>query len=540
MSKACMMVPIGQVPEGGIMRRFNTTGLCVPRKHYMVDISGRVAQMRAMVDDGDYFCVNRARQYGKTTALAALRLALKDDYAVASLDFQALSHESFRTEGTFARGLCRILLRTPGLTASMPPRARGAIDSLAQRDPDSIRLDDLFFALSAWCEGSERPVVLIIDEVDSATNNQVFLDFLAQLRLQYLGREEDPSHPAFQSVVLAGVTDVKHLKAKIRPDSESKVNSPWNIAADFDVRMSFDEDDVAGMLDEYETDHATGMDVRAVAREIVGWTCGYPFLVSRICQLVDRHGLPWNREGVDAAVQKILSERNTLFDSLMGKLQDYPQLKQTLKEMLMEGRSFAYSPDQEEMSQLVMYGFVKEDGGRIRVANRLFETRLYNLFLSDEELRGSRLSSEGDLARSRFVQGGRLNMREVLEGFRRTYDQVFGPLVDRFPEKDGRELFLLYLKPVINGTGNYYIEAQTRDQTRTDVVVDYAGEQFVVELKVWRGRSRHEEGERQLRGYLDRFGLDVGYMLSFNFNKHKEPGLRRVSVGDKVLWEETI
>lgn len=43
-----------------------------------------------------------------------------------------------------------------------------------------------------------------------------------------------------------------------------------------------------------------------------------------------------------------------------------------------------------------------------------------------------------------------------------------------------------------------------------------------------------------MTGYLEHFGLDVGYMLSFCFNKRKEPGLRRVAVGDKNLWEETI
>ena len=58
------------------MRKFNTTGLCVPGKHYMVDISGRVAQIRRMVDAGDYFCINRGRQYGKTTTIAALERAL--------------------------------------------------------------------------------------------------------------------------------------------------------------------------------------------------------------------------------------------------------------------------------------------------------------------------------------------------------------------------------------------------------------------------------------------------------------------------------
>jgi hypothetical protein len=77
------------------VRAFNTTGLCVPERHYMVDVSGCVAQIRAMVDRGDYLCVNRARQYGKTTTLTALERALTDEHDVASLDFQALGHADF-------------------------------------------------------------------------------------------------------------------------------------------------------------------------------------------------------------------------------------------------------------------------------------------------------------------------------------------------------------------------------------------------------------------------------------------------------------
>lgn len=33
-------------------RRFNVTGVCVPNKHYMVDISRQLAQIRELVDDG--------------------------------------------------------------------------------------------------------------------------------------------------------------------------------------------------------------------------------------------------------------------------------------------------------------------------------------------------------------------------------------------------------------------------------------------------------------------------------------------------------
>ena len=115
-----------------------------------------------------------------------------------------------------------------------------------------------------------------------------------------------------------------------------------------------------------------------------------------------------------------------------------------------------------------------------------------------------------------------------------------GPLKDRFKEKDGREQFLLYLKPIINGTGNYYIEAQTRDQTRTDVIVDYLGQQYIIELKIWHGDRYNAEGEKQLSEYLDYWNLDTGYMLSFNFNQKKEQGVHQVHVGDKLLYEGTV
>lgn len=69
--------------------------------------------------------------------------------------------------------------------------------------------------------------------------------------------------------------------------------------------------------------------------------------------------------------------------------------------------------------------------------------------------------------------------------------------------------------------------AQTRDQTRTDVIVDYLGQQYVIELKIWRGERYHADGEKQISEYLDYWNLDAGYMLSFNFNQKKEQGVKR-------------
>lgn len=68
------------------------------------------------------------------------------------------------------------------------------------------------------------------------------------------------------------------------------------------------------------------------------------------------------------------------------------------------------------------------------------------------------------------------------------------------------------MKPIINGTGNYYIGAETRDLRRTDVIVDY----------------------------LDYYHKDKGYMISFNFNQKKEVDVKTIIVGDKTVVEAVV
>ena len=131
-------------------------------------------------------------------------------------------------------------------------------------------------------------------------------------------------------------------------------------------------------------------------------------------------------------------------------------------------------------------------------------------------------------------------MKLILEKFVIHFNDLFGDQESKFHEDDGRRYFLLYLRPIINGTGNYYIEAQTRNMERTDVIVDYQGEQFVIEMKVWRGNAYNTRGEAQLSDYLDYYYLKKGYMLSFNFNKKKEIGVKDIVFGDKLLVEAVV
>lgn len=530
------------------MKEFNTTAVCVPEKHYMVDLSERVNEIKKLVDEGKYFAINRARQYGKTTTLNALEHGLSNQYDVISLDFQDMTDADFESESDFTKGLSGILCDArDNMGIPIPDIYYSEFQKLSE-DMRDIKFNDLFRIFDKWCRDNIKPVVLIIDEVDTATNNQVFLDFLGKLRSNYLKKEKNPGFKTFQSVILAGVTDVKHLKSKIREDSEAKENSPWNIAADFDIDMSLSAEGIKGMLDEYELEHHTGMDTENIAKQIRAYTTGYPFLVSRICQLIDSEISkkwtgsvnPWSESGISEAVKIILSETNTLFQSMTKNLNNYPDLKASLRSILMEGTKLTWNPDQEDIVKMHMYGFIRNENNSVKIDNRIFETRLYNLFLSEEEMKSNVFFREGDLEKNIFVEDGKLNVRLILQHFIETYTEIFGPLEERFKEKDGREYFLLYLKPIINGTGNYYIEAQTRDQKRTDVIIDYLGRRYIIELKIWRGDRYNAEGEKQIAEYLDYFGLDTGYMLSFNFNRNKKTGVERINVGDKVLFEGMV
>ncbi|MCD8134092.1 MAG: AAA-like domain-containing protein [Clostridiales bacterium] len=528
---------------------FNVTATCVPWKHYMVDITDRLRQIKVMVDRGDYFTINRARQYGKTTTLAALENYLQGDYRVISLDFQRLSADDFRDNEYFSRALSREIYLSAKRMKDLPENILKQLKDFAFGKMPDMGFSGLFFFLREWCEQSDRPLVLMIDEADAASNNQVFLDFLAQLRADYISRSSF-RYSTFQSVILAGVYDIRNLKRKFVKEGEHQTNSPWNISSEYLVDMSFSSKDIAGMLQEYEEDYVTGMDIETVSDLIYDYTSGYPFLVSRICKLLDEQiagteefpdrTTVWTQDGVTEAVRRILFEKNTLFESLKDKIDAWPELRELLYQLLMNGRTIAYIPDNEAIDIAMMFGFVKATKAGVVVANRIFETRLYNLFLSEEEIRGSDMYMLGDRDRYQFVKNGKLDMTLILERFAVAFDDIYGDQPQKFIEEDGRRYFLLYLRPIINGTGNYYIESRTRNQERTDVIVDYHGRQYVIELKIWRGDSYNSRGENQLRDYLDYYHLDKGYMLSFCFNKKKAIGVQEIQLGDKILVEAIV
>lgn len=537
----------GTVVDMQKSRYFNTEGICDPELHYMVKLDERLKDIRRLfVDRGKYFVINRARQYGKTTTLYALTEYLKEDYLVLFMDFQEIGSAEYKEEATFSEAFAGILLKA--LQNAEEDNKDDLVSLIVEfmEKTQAATLRGLFDQISKLCQKASKPVVMIIDEVDSAANNQVFLDFLALLRRYYIDRK---NQSVFYSVILAGVYDIKNLKLKLRSDTEHRYNSPWNIAADFDIEMSFTSEQIASMLREYEADHCTGMNIEIIANEIYQYTSGYPYLVSVICKFLDEK-IPgqmgfdhcmnvWTKEGVSEAVKLLLKKNIPLFDSMAKQLDRYKDLSKIIEEILYQGKQISFSPMEEAVNLGIMFGFMKEENGYVAVANRIFEMALLNLFIAKEAVR-SESFRYGQRDKSQFIENGRLNMELVMEKFVEHFEELYGDNDEKFVEEYGRKFFLLYLKPIINGTGNYYLESQTRDAKRTDVIVDYLGEQFIIELKIWHGNEYNERGREQLTNYLDYYHLNQGYMLSFNFNKKKQTGVKKLRLENRIIVEAVV
>ena len=494
-------------------KRFNITGSCNPERHYMVDTEKRFKAVEGLIDGGAYFTINRARQFGKTTMLQMIRRKLSDKYLIIKTSFEGLGDESFKSIPEFVNTFCSLMtnfLQNIG-------EEQNVWKFFDHKDLTSF--EELSKVITCFCESSPKPVVLLIDEVDKSSDNQMFLNFIGMLRNKYLERNEGLGN-TFYRVVLAGVYDIKNLKLKLRPDAEKKYNSPWNIAADFNVDMTFHPEEIAQMLNDYENDVHTGMDIKAISEEIYKYTTGYPFLVSYICKKIDEEfDQEWTSESIVKAVKVLVQGNSTLMDDLSKNLENNPEFREFMYSVSVNSVSYSFSLLNPMVNMGNMFSYIRDKNGRVVIHNLIFEEALFLYFTLDYTIKNNAKLSPFQL---NYVRNGKLNMEHVVTRFADLMHQEYRKNDEEFLERQGRLVFLSFLKPIINGIGFYYVEPQTRDNRRMDLVVTYDKQEFIVELKIWHGDKYEELGRDQLSEYLAIRGMDEGYLVTFDFSKNKQ------------------
>ncbi|HMQ48188.1 MAG TPA: ATP-binding protein, partial [Saprospiraceae bacterium] len=143
-------------------RFFNTTGLCKPEDHYMVDPFRDIYDdVLRLIEAKQYFLIHAPRQTGKTTLLHSLAHRLNRDgrYVAVVCSLESAGYPSITVSDAndvFIRSLYQIaplFLEAPML----PPNPYDDYSSSAQ----------LFKRyLTEWCQRLPKPLVLLLDEVD--------------------------------------------------------------------------------------------------------------------------------------------------------------------------------------------------------------------------------------------------------------------------------------------------------------------------------------------------------------------------------------
>lgn len=513
------------------MKEFNVTGLCIPEKHYMVDISNKLNKILEMVDKGTYFTINRPRQYGKTTTIQSLAAELNKKYVVIDTSFEGVGDEMFQTEEKFCGTVFDIFARSVKFSNRELYNKLRALISITHN------FNDLSENITNLIEEYNKDIVLLIDEVDKSSGNRVFMQFLGVLRNKYLAMSSGKDL-SFKSVILGGVNDIKNIKLKIREEKDRVFNSPWNVAGDFRVDMSFSSEEIATMLEAYVNETGITMDIKLMSEEIRKFTSGYPYLVSRLCKNIDEYlDKDWTLEGLQKSIKMTLNEHNTLFDDVIKNLENYEEIKNTVNEILVKGNQISYNPFVYEKG--IMYGILAEKEGKLVLHNKIFESLLYDYLIAQRDMQ--RLASKfTQIDKSEVVDGGHLDMEKVLVKFQEFMYSEYREEDEHFYETNGRLIFLAYLKPILNSKGFSFVEPQTRQNKRMDVVITYGSNKYVVELKIWNGEKYETKGIHQLSQYLEIQGLDYGYLLTFNFNKNKQYKAEWIEAQGKKIYEVTV
>ncbi len=521
------------------MRFFNTAGPVEAQDHYCIPPLDRVdlKYVSDLISRKKYFILHAPRQSGKTSTLKALQDHLNSgvagNYRCLYVNVEG-AHTAREDVGRAMQTIlgrlatrARLVLKDGFLSA-----VRSEI--LAGFGPDEA----LEEALVRWAEADPRPLVLLIDEIDSLEGDSL-LSVLRQLRSGYDLRPQ--SFP--QSVVLCGVRDVRDYRIHSGSTGKSiRGGSAFNISADSLRLGDFDRADVEALLGQHAAD--TGQEFEPEALERV-WTqtAGQPWLVNALCaeacckspQGRDR-SRPITEDAILAAQEVLIQGRVVHLDQLADKLQE--ERVQRVIEPMLSGAEHRYysSRDLEYVRDL---GLVALDAPP-RIANPIYAE------VVPRELTSA--TQEDLLVEPAWYidEDGALKLDELLEAFQEYFRMSSEHCLKLFQYQEAGPQLLLqaFLQRVLNGGGRVVREYGLGRQ-RVDLFIRWprpgAVQRFVIECKVQRGRLEKtlEQGLPQTAGYMDLCAADAGHLVIFDRRARpwKEKVYRRTEEFDGTAVE---
>ncbi len=500
------------------MRFFNTEGPVRPDDHYHIPPLDRVDldELLGLVRDKRYFVLHAPRQTGKTSALLALRdlLNTRGDHRCVYINVEPAQA---------ARENVAEAMRVTLYQLASEEQATLGSRILADIWPDALQgagpLGALRASLERWCTADPKPLVLLIDEIDTLVGDTL-LSVLRQLRAGY----PDRPHRFPQSVVLCGVRDVRDYRIHSTAQNALVLGgSAFNVKSKSLRLGDFTETETRALLAQHTEE--TGQAFTPAALDLV-WTrsAGQPWLVNALCREAcfdteagrDRSRAITEGDIVDAQERLILA-RVTHLDNLADKLRE-ERVRRVVAPMLTGAADRgSYAERDRDVEYTRDLGLLAQHDAR-RIANPIYAEVIPRelTWVAQEDV-------EAETAWYVGADGG-LDVAGLMAGFQtffREHSEHWVQRFDRYQEAGPQLLLQAYLQRIVNGGGRLEREyALGRGRVDLLIVWPQGGRtrRFVVECKVLHQDLERtiEEGLAQSRGYMDRCGAQAGHLIVFD------------------------
>ncbi|MCU0290158.1 MAG: AAA-like domain-containing protein [Acidobacteria bacterium] len=480
---------------------FNTTGLCNPEKHYMVNPLKRLLKVEKLIANELYFTIHAPRQSGKTTSLYAQARKINSEgkYIALVVSFEQAGYSSIMVEKA-NEILCDSIYRAA--LRQLNPHEQ-------PKKPENILSIKNY--LEDWASSQEKPIVLFIDEID-ALMDDVLISILRQLRDGYQGRPEYfPS-----SIVLVGLRDVRDYKAKVREDQKSLgTASPFNIKSDAILLENFSKQEVYELLEQHTAE--TGQVFpEEVKNEIFYLSNGQPWLTNALANQIvseildDDYSREITLDIVTEAKNQLIMRRDTHLDSLIDKLKE--ERVKSIVQAIINGDNIVFDSLNENITYIRDLGIVSQKSP-LRFANPIYAEIIPRVMASAfEESLPMEIETPFFLA-----QNNQLDMKKIMQAFQEFYRENAESWIERFEYKESAHhlLMMAFLQRIVNSGGEITREMAVGNG-RVDLLVKFNGQRTAVELKIKRGEQAIEKAKQQLSRYLERLGLTEGYLVIFD------------------------
>jgi Holliday junction resolvase len=506
------------------MKFFNTAGPVNQEEHYKLDPLKRfdIEDIQHLIAQKKYFILHAPRQTGKTSSMLALTDYLNngDDYKAIYCNIEGAQAARNNIKSGIETIIGQIAYSMEqNLNDDTLLKTRNQIIS------ENNENDALNVALSQIAGISDKPVVMIFDEIDSLIGDTL-ISVLRQLRAGYTKRPQN--FPI--SIILCGVRDVRDYRMHSKDKEVVTGGSAFNIKAESLKLGSFSLAEVETLYLQHTKE--TGQKFEAgVFDSVYELTSGQPWLVNalayEVCFRIKENRnreILISKEHIEIAKENLILRRETHLDQLVDKLKE-ERVRKIVEPILMsrENISQEYSLDDEEY--VIDLGLIaKSESGSLSISNKIYEEVIPRTLSSGWQGRFG-------MDRLWYINPDKsLNMDKLLTSFQsffREHSESWIQLGD-YKEAGPQLLLQAYLQRVVNSGGHIHRE-YALGRKRVDLVVNYEGEKFLIEMKIlYKNIEKQiEEGLRQTAEYADMAGSEKNYLLIFN---RKEA----------VSWEEKI